>query len=135
MPDQAATIATAISDIMSEGYGHGPSSARAIIHEGVVVVLLEETFSNAELKLIELGQAEDIKHIRRSWQTSMEEDFREIVERVTSRQVRAFISDTDVAAELSVELFVLGEDKTDMDGFEAEADAQTDEIGESERQG
>lgn len=135
MAEPAATIATAVSDIMSEGYGHGPSSARAIIHEGVVVVLLEETFSPAELKLIELGQAEDIKHIRRSWQASMEEDFRQVVERVTGREVRAFVSDTDVAAELSVELFVLGEDKTDMDGFEAEAEAQTDEIGKSERHG
>jgi uncharacterized protein YbcI len=116
------TIATALTELMGENYGHRPASARAIWAEDVIVVLLEETFSKAELKLIELGQVDDIKHIRRSWQAAMEEDFRQIVEEATGRKVTAFVSDTDVAAKLAVEVFTLGAATTDMEAFEGEVD-------------
>lgn len=111
-------IAVALADLMRENYGHGPEGGTAEIVGDVVVVVLEEAFSPAELKLIELGKSEEVQYIRRTWQNAMAQDFKQIVERETGREVRAFISDTDIAAEVSIEVFVLGAAKTDMDSFE-----------------
>lgn len=122
MPEQAveAQIAERLGDLMSHYYGHGPTRTRGIIADDVVVVLMDETFSKAELKLIEIGQVADIKHVRRSFQEHMEQDFRSVVEEATGRKVTAFISDTDIDQALAVEVFVLGEAKTDMGAFERE---------------
>lgn len=114
------TIATSLAALMTHYYGHGPTASRAIWTDDVVVVILEETFSVAEKRLIELGQVEEVKNIRRTFQADMAEDFRQIVEQATGRKVVAFISDTDVKAALAVELFILGDGKTDMDAFEEE---------------
>lgn len=111
-------IATELSSLMSDYYGHGPTNARAIMAEDVVIVILEETFSPAERTLIRHGEVEEIQRIRRRFQRIMAEDFRSVVEANTGREVRAFTSDTDVSADVSVEAFILGEPKTDMDTFE-----------------
>ena len=44
-----------------------------------------------------------------------------IVEQATGRVVRAFLSETNLEADVAVEFFLLGEQRTDMGGFEAES--------------
>jgi hypothetical protein len=53
----------------------------------------------------------------------MADDFKSIVEQATGRVVRAFLSETDVEADVSVEFFLLGEDRTNMAEFERPAEA------------
>jgi uncharacterized protein YbcI len=116
--EQRAEIATAIVRLHNEYYGKGPTRAKAYATEGVVVVVLEEAFTKAERTLIDRGETEAIQQIRRRFQQSMADEFRSIVEQVTGRVVRAFLSETEVEADVSVEFFLLGEARTDMDGFE-----------------
>lgn len=111
-------IADALAGLMRENYGHGPSTGTTEIAGDVVVVVLEEAFSPAESKLIEMGHADQVQSIRRTWQTAMAQDFKQVVERALGREVRAFVSDTDIEAGVSIEVFVLGEEKTDMESFE-----------------
>jgi uncharacterized protein YbcI len=113
-----AEIATAMVRLQSEYYGKGPTKAKAHISEDLVAVVLEETFTKAERTLIERGEVESIKEIRRRFQQAMADEFTSIVEQATGRVVRAFLSETNLEADISVEIFLLGEERTDMGGFE-----------------
>jgi uncharacterized protein YbcI len=113
-----AEIATRIVRLQSEYYGKGPTKAKAYITEDVVVVVLEETFTKAERTLVERGEIEAIQQIRRRFQQAMADEFKSIVEQATGRVVRAFLSETNLEADVSVEFFLLGEARTDMQDFE-----------------
>jgi len=117
-----AQIARSIVRLHNEYYGRGPSKARTYIDENLIAVVLEEVFTPAEHTLIERGEASAIKDIRRRFQQIMEEEFRSIVEQVTGRKVVSFMSETDVNSDISVELFLLGEARTDMSDFEEEGE-------------
>lgn len=115
-------IANAISRIQSQYYGKGPVRARAYMEDDLVVVVLDETFTRAEKTLISRGETDAIQAIRRRFQESVADEFVAIIEQVTGRKVRAFLSDTDVQNDISVETFLLAEDRTNMEAFEGEAD-------------
>jgi uncharacterized protein YbcI len=115
-----AQIATGIVRLLSEYYGKGPTKAKAYVSEDVVVVVLEETFTKAERTLVERGETEAIQQIRRRFQQAMADEFKSIVEQATGRVVKAFLSETNLEADVSVEFFLLGERRTDMRGFEPE---------------
>jgi uncharacterized protein YbcI len=116
--EQRATISGEIVRLQREYYGRGPTKARVHDSGDVIVVVLEESFTPAEKTLIERGEAEGIQDIRRRFQRAMAEQFISIIEQATGRQVRSFFSDTDLDEDVSVEVFLLAEDRTDMSGFE-----------------
>jgi uncharacterized protein YbcI len=118
--DARAEISTRVVRLHSEYYGKGPTKAKTYITDDVVAVVLEETFTKAERTLIERGETETIQQIRRRFQQAMADEFRSIVEQATGRVVRAFLSETNLEADVSVEFFLLGEQRTDMRGFEPE---------------
>jgi uncharacterized protein YbcI len=113
-----AQISNEMVRLHREYYGRGPTKARVYSDDDLVVVVLEETFTPAEKTLIGRGEAEGIQDIRRRFQRAMADQFRSIVEQATGREVRSFLSETDLENDISVELFLLGEAKTDMAAFE-----------------
>jgi uncharacterized protein YbcI len=115
-----AEIATGIVRLHGEYYGKGPTRAKAYITDDIVAVVLEETFTKAEQTLIQRGERDAIQEIRRRFQQSMADEFTSLVEQATGRVVRAFLSETNLDADVSVEFFLLGERRTDMEGFEPE---------------
>jgi uncharacterized protein YbcI len=104
--------------LQSEYYGKGPTRAKTYIVDDLVVVVLEESFTRAEKTLVERGEREAIQQIRRRFQQQMAESFISIVEQATGRRVRVFLSETDVDQDVSVETFLLADDRTDMTAFE-----------------
>jgi uncharacterized protein YbcI len=113
-----ARISKEIVRLQSEYYGKGPTKAKTYVVEDLVVVVLEESFTRAEKTLVERGEREAIQHIRRRFQQQMAESFISIVEQATGRRVRTFLSETDVDQDVSVETFLLADDRTDMTAFE-----------------
>jgi uncharacterized protein YbcI len=113
-----ATISNEIVRLQAEYYGKGPTKAKTYIVEDLVVVVLEESFTRAEKTLIERGEREAIEHIRRRFQQQMAESFSSIVEQATGRKVRIFLSETNVDEDVSVETFLLADERTDMTSFE-----------------
>jgi uncharacterized protein YbcI len=113
-----AEIAREMSRLHSEYYGRGPTKAKTIISEDVVVAILEETFTRAERTLVERGEIDAVQNVRRRFQQQMREEFTSIVEQATGRRVRAFLSETNLEADVSVEVFLLADDRTDMSSFE-----------------
>lgn len=105
--EMRAAISTEIVRLQAEYYGKGPTKARTYIVDDLVAVVLEETFTRAERTLIERGQLEPIQEIRRRFQQQMADEFTAVVEQATGRKVRAFLSETDVENDISVELFLL----------------------------
>src|SRR5215212_5343936 len=116
--EMRATISNEIVRLQAEYYGKGPTRAKTYIVDDLVVVVLEESFTRAEKTLAERGEREAIQHIRRRFQQQMAESFTSVVEQVTGRRVRAFLSETDIEQDISVETFLLADDRTDMTGFE-----------------
>ena len=113
-----AKISKEMVRLQSEYYGKGPTKAKTYIVDDLVVVVLEESFTRAEKTLVERGEREAIQHIRRRFQQQMAESFISIVEQATGRRVRVFLSETDVDQDVSVETFLLADDRTDMTAFE-----------------
>ena len=116
--EMRATISNEIVRLQAEYYGKGPTRAKTYIVEDLVVVVLEESFTRAEKTLAERGERDAIEHIRRRFQQQMAEDFTSVVEQATGRKVRVFLSETNIDHDVSVETFLLADERTDMTGFE-----------------
>jgi len=126
------TIANEMVRLHAEYYGRGPTRAKVYANGEFVAVVLEETFTPAEKTLIERGESDGIQDIRRRFQRVMEEQFTAVVEQATGRKVRAFLSETNLEEDISVEVFILAEARTDMTGFEQAGEEATDEEASSE---
>ena len=107
-----AIIANQIVHLYSEYYGRGPTKAKTYMVDDLVVVVLEETFTAAERTIIANGDFDVVRLIRRRFQAAMKERFVDVIESVTGRRVRSFLSETDLERDIAVELFLLDpEDK------------------------
>ena len=113
-----AEISSAMTRLHRQYYGRGPTKAKTYIQDDLVVVVLEETFTVAERTLVDRGEVDAIQHIRRRFQQQMADEFKAMVEQATGRTVRAFLSETHLEADVSVEIFLLADDRTDMSSFE-----------------
>jgi uncharacterized protein YbcI len=113
-----ARIANEMVRLHSEYYGRGPTKAKVYADGDLIAVVLGETFTPAEKMLIARGESDGIQDIRRRFQRAMADQFRSLVEQATGREVRSFLSETDLDNDVAVEIFLLGERRTDMTGFE-----------------
>ena len=102
-----AAIANEIGHLLADFTGRGAATSRAFVHDDVVVCLLEHSLTKAEQNLVAAGEAETVRRLRDVFQTSMEKDLVAVVERLTGRGVRAFVSGSNVATDTSTEVFVL----------------------------
>ena len=91
-------------------YGRGPTKARSYLHSDYAVCILEEIFTTAERTLIEAGSQEHVHDTRRKFQEAVRDEFVSIVERITGRPVRVFLSQVDVDHNLALEFFIFDED-------------------------
>jgi len=80
--------------------------------------VLEESFTRAEKTLAVRGERDAIQHIRRRFQQQMADSFTSVIEQATGRKVRAFVSDTDINQDVSVETFLLAGERTDMTDYD-----------------
>jgi len=105
-------ISMAISNemvaIYKAQFGRGPTRTRTHwAGPDIVIVTLEHTLTQAERKLLQLGEPARLRDLRMLFQHAAAETFCEAVERLTGRKVRSFISGIDVHADLATEMFVL----------------------------
>jgi hypothetical protein len=72
-----------------------------------VICFLEDIYTPAERTLVEAGELEAVRGSRHAFQRAMESRFVDAVEGTTGRTVRAFLSQTHIAPDISCEVFVL----------------------------
>jgi uncharacterized protein YbcI len=71
---------------------------------------MQDTLTKAERSLVADGKQEEVLRGRHSLQRTMRGDLVAAVERLTGREVVAFMSDNHVDPDLACEIFVLGPD-------------------------
>ena len=98
-------------------FGRGPTKARTVFAgPDAVLCTLENSFTPAERNLAEMGEKQRLRDTRLYFQYATESEFREAVERITGRRVRAFVSGLDVDHDVSSELFYLEPESGVSDG-------------------
>ena len=102
-----AEIGRGLAGLHTEYYGKGPARARTYMLNDTVICLLEEGFTTVERTLIADGNSDAVHNIRRSFQATMEQPFRDVVQGATHRRVLAYMSQIHTSPDLAVELFVL----------------------------
>lgn len=87
-------------------FGRGPTKARTnFAGPNTLIVTLEESLTQSEKNLVSLDEHQRLRDMRTFFQHSSESDFVAIVERITGRTVRAFVSGIDTKHDVSSEVF------------------------------
>jgi uncharacterized protein YbcI len=94
--------------IYKDIFGRGPTRTRADwAGRDALLCTLEDSLTPAERKMLEVGEHQRLEETRMFFQHVCEEDFRQSVERITGRRVRAFVSGIDTDTDVSSEVFYL----------------------------
>jgi uncharacterized protein YbcI len=108
-----AEISREMVRLYKELFGRGPTKARTeFAGPDIVICTLENTFTPAERSLAEMGEHQRLRDTRMYFQSATADKFREIVERLTGRKVRAFVSGLDAGVDICCEVFYLENDNT-----------------------
>jgi uncharacterized protein YbcI len=92
-------------------FGRGPRRARTYFAgPNTLICTLEDSFTPAERAMAEMGEHQRLRETRLMFQHAREGDFRAVVEQITGRRVRGFISGTDTHEDISCEVFYLEPD-------------------------
>jgi uncharacterized protein YbcI len=103
-----AEISREMVSLYKELFGRGPTKARTeFAGPDIVICSLENTFTPAERSLAEMGEHQRLRDTRMYFQAATSDKFREIIERLTDRKVRAFISGLDAEKDICAEVFYL----------------------------
>ncbi len=111
VPDRPSSIGAEISNLVVQTVaaytGRGPTKARTSIDVDLVTVVLRDTLSRGELRLVADGRSELVLNMRKAYQTTMRDDLVGGVEALTGRRVIAFLSDNHIDPDIAIETFVL----------------------------
>lgn len=102
-----ADISNEVVRLVRAHFGKGPTQAKTVWHDDVIVTILRGGFTQAERTLYENGKGDVVEEGRRAMQDVFEREMRAAVERVTGRRVEAFLSANNYDPDISVEIFTL----------------------------
>jgi uncharacterized protein YbcI len=102
-------ISSAMMSLFKSQFGRGPTRARAEwCGNDAITVIMEETLTPAERKLVAMGEHQRLRETRLYFQYASMREICEPIEAITGRKLKAFVSGTDSLVDgLSVETFVL----------------------------
>ena len=103
-------LSNAIVALFKEYLGRGPSDCRTYLEPDLVIVVMTGGYHAAEQTLFEAGKWHEVRQARMSWQDTMQARFVETIERLTRREVKAFMSANHQSPDVTVEVFVLERD-------------------------
>jgi uncharacterized protein YbcI len=99
----SAMISTSAVQVLHEYTGRGPTKAKTVISDDLVTILVADTLTRGERKLVDNDDADEVLQLRHHYQRIMRAELVAIVE----RQVIAFMSQNHIDPDLAVEVFVL----------------------------
>lgn len=107
-------ISAAMVALYARHYGHDRTTGSTYFNENVVVCVLEDILSVAESSQVDDGGAGAVIEGRVAFQTDMQDEFTEEIERLTRRRVTAFMSANQTTPGVACELFFLEPPETAM---------------------
>jgi uncharacterized protein YbcI len=102
-----AAIANAMTRIVHEHWGKGPTRATAYLEEGFVFCVLEEPLTTVERTLVGGGETDLVRELRLEFQELVNHECAEQVETLTGRRVLACHSQIVFDPDMLFEIFVL----------------------------
>ena len=99
-------ISRGVVAIYKDHLGRGPTHARTVITPFAAFTTLEGSLTPAEISLVESGEEDTVREIRRKFQEAMREPISELIEEVTGRKVASFLSDHDTGPDIAVEMAI-----------------------------
>jgi uncharacterized protein YbcI len=103
----AAEISNGIVRLIKAHGDRGPTECRTHIDEDLVIVVMRGGYSRLEKTLFDDGKFLDVRKARHVFQDTMEGRFTEEIERVTGREVAAFMSASHQSPDVQMEIFML----------------------------
>lgn len=96
---------------LHQRYYRAPATAKTqMLGNDLLACVLGGVFTDVEKTMIELQQGTIVQETRSAFQNAMQQKFIDEVERLSGREVLAFISNQHVGPDIEVELFVLRDD-------------------------
>jgi uncharacterized protein YbcI len=94
---------------MHERYHHRvPATAKTqLLEDDLIAVVMGGIYTDVEKTMIELQRQTVVQETRSAFQDAMQQRFIESIERLSGREVLAFISNSHVGPDIEIELFVL----------------------------
>jgi uncharacterized protein YbcI len=107
--DELLDAVTAAMVAMHQHYHHRiPVTAKTLLlGDEVLVCVLGGIYSDVEKTMIELQRRTLVQQVRSAFQDAMQHRFIAAVERLSGREVLAFVSDQHVGPDMEIELFML----------------------------
>jgi uncharacterized protein YbcI len=106
--DLLSDLANEMVALYKDQLGRGPTRARADwAGDNALIVTLEDSLTRPERRLVEMGEDARLRDQRTFSQYATIDDFVGVVERLTARKVRAFVSGIDTRADVCSEVFYL----------------------------
>lgn len=100
-------IANAVVRANKEMFGRGPTKARVIVDQNVVMCVLADCLTTAERTLVQNGRSERVALLRHEMNAVARPKLMRIVEEVTGRRVTATTAGIDLEADQQVTTFTL----------------------------
>ena len=102
-----AAISNELVRLLAKLYGHGPTRARTLMVEDVVICRMLDPFTIAERTLLAHGRGAEVRQMRAGFHEATRASLTAIVERNLGRRVAGFIADVDLDANLAALVFFL----------------------------
>lgn len=101
-------LTNAMVRLYKELFGRGPTKARSdYAGPDAILCTLENSLTAAEQNMAALDEHQRLREIRMFFQHASDKDFISILEEITGREVRAFVSGIDTHKDVSSEVFYL----------------------------
>jgi uncharacterized protein YbcI len=101
-------VSNAMVQLYKELFGRGPTKVRtSYAGPDLLVTTLENSLTPIEQTMANKGEHERLRDLRMHFQYMSEDAFVGVVEQITGRKVRAFVSGVDARRDVSSELFYL----------------------------
>jgi uncharacterized protein YbcI len=128
--DSESTARPALAEISNtavalhrEHFGRGPGAAKTHVSDNLVVCVLTDVFTPVERTLIDAGQEARVRETRAVHRAATDATYKARMEAVLGQRVEAHLTSINVDPDVAVDVFVLGEELDEADGFTIAADA------------
>jgi uncharacterized protein YbcI len=107
--DELLAAVTEAMVVLHERYHHrAPVTAKTqLLDDDLLAVVMGGVYTEVEKTMIELQRMTVVQETRSAFQEAMQQRFIDEVERLSGRDVLAFVSNHHVGPDLEIELFVL----------------------------
>jgi uncharacterized protein YbcI len=101
-------VTEAMVELHRRYYHRKPVTAKTrMLGDDLLACVLGGVYTDVEKTMIELERAPTVRDTRNAFQDAMQQKFIDKVERLSGRNVTAFVSDSHIGPDIEIELFML----------------------------